>query len=247
MNNKHILIVDDEDQILRSIAVALQLDDYQVSTAKNGLDALKLLKSPDKQIDMVVTDIQMPVMTGIQMIDELEKSKISIPILVMTGFGTKDMVIEFLQKGVKDYIDKPFAPEAIKMRIERFFEKVQKKTIEDSPDWSQAEKFFVKKINNGVCLIRLICDYNQALQEELRYMLLKLQEERIEKICFDICAITEVDITFLNAITSFAAAHKLIFPNGSLEIININKDIMILFKAVGLIEMYNFRSMKETK
>lgn len=247
MNNKHILIVDDEDQILRSIAVALQLEGYQVSTAKNGFDALELLISPDKQIDMVVTDIQMPVMTGIQMIDELEKNKISIPILVMTGFGTKDMVIEFLQKGVKDYIDKPFEPEEIKNRIERFFQKVQKKMIEDSPDWSQAERFFVKKINNGICLIRMICDYNQALQEELRHMLLKLHEERIERICFDICAITEIDITFLNALTSFAAAHKQLFPNGTLEIININKDIMVLFKAVGLIELYNFRSMKEIK
>ena len=133
------------------------------------------------------------------------------------------------------------------MRIERFFQKVQKKTIEDSPDWSQAERFFVKKTNNGICLIRMVCDYNQALQEELRHLLLKLQEEKFEKICFDICAITEIDITFLNAFTGFAAAHKQLFPNGALEIININKDIMVLLKAVGLIEMYTFRSMKETK
>ena len=110
-SRKSILIVDDEINLLRSMAFTLKRNGYKITTATNGKEAFDLIVEFDrnkKSFDLIITDMQLPGLTGKQLIDELNFIKISVPILVITGHGDKNMVVELLNKGCRGYLDKPF-------------------------------------------------------------------------------------------------------------------------------------------
>ncbi len=109
----HILIVDDEEQTLRSMKVVLTGNGYKVSSATNGRLGLKAIYSNEttpERISIIITDINMPVMDGMVFIDEVRKFQRQIPILVATGFGNKEMLAELIRKGVSDFLEKPLNP-----------------------------------------------------------------------------------------------------------------------------------------
>ena len=126
MDKKHILLVDDEQNTLLTIQFILEVANYKVTTANNGKEALdKILeaKKSDDKIDLLVLDIQMPCLTGLELIDELNRLDINIPILVITGYRNKELVIELMRKGCGEYLDKPFDDEELIKRIAMLLEK----------------------------------------------------------------------------------------------------------------------------
>lgn len=120
MNQKHILVIDDEQNLLRTIEFILEAANYKVTTAVNGQDALAHIFANNNghaPIDLVVTDIRMPGLSGIQLLDQLNQSDMNIPVLVITAHGNKDLIIELMRKGCADYLDKPFDDEEFVNRV----------------------------------------------------------------------------------------------------------------------------------
>ena len=116
-----ILIVDDEPRLLRVLRLGLPEHGFNVLTASNGQEALKILF--DKHVDVVVTDIRMPVMDGVELIYEMERMAIKIPILVTTAYADVDTAVKTFKHGACDYIRKPFSVEELAASVKKAVEK----------------------------------------------------------------------------------------------------------------------------
>ena len=100
-----IMLVDDDQLILESLALLLDDYGYQVIVAKNGAEALNILENQSAQA--VISDIRMPVMGGIELAEHIRRLKPHIPILIMTAYAEVETAIDALQRGVFDFIMKP--------------------------------------------------------------------------------------------------------------------------------------------
>lgn len=109
----HILIVDDNIEMRTYIKELLQK--YNCSEASNGIEALEILKN--KPVDFIITDYMMPKMDGYQLIKEIKKLQITIPILMLTARGNLKDKLNILSLGIDDYITKPFSKEELIIRI----------------------------------------------------------------------------------------------------------------------------------
>ncbi|MFP6664219.1 MAG: sigma-54 dependent transcriptional regulator [Deltaproteobacteria bacterium] len=118
--NAQILLVDDEPNQLVTIERILGREGYLVSTARNARQALE--KMNDTAFDLVVTDLNMPVMDGMALLHEIETLAIHPPVIVLTGFGTVQSAVEAMKHGAADYLIKPCDPDELKMVIARQLE-----------------------------------------------------------------------------------------------------------------------------
>jgi DNA-binding NtrC family response regulator len=100
-----ILFVDDEESILEIASEYFQHKGYHVFTAKNGLEAVKILG--DEKINCCFTDINMPEMDGLELAEHLRKTDNTIPVIIMTGYPSLDNTIKTLKNGVVDFLIKP--------------------------------------------------------------------------------------------------------------------------------------------
>ncbi len=113
MENKvHLLIIDDEDIILKSCERILRKrEDLTIDTATNGREGLEKAKA--KKYDIVITDLKMPVMDGMEVLKTLRKEQPDVTVIIFTGFATVDTTREALKLGAFDYIPKPFTPDEL--------------------------------------------------------------------------------------------------------------------------------------
>jgi len=116
-----ILIVDDQERLLRVLRLGLKEYPVDVKTVNNGEDALKALF--DEAYDLVITDIRMPVMSGVELIYEIERYEMALPVIVMTAHADVDDAVKVFKHGAVDYIKKPFSVEELYSVIERVLEK----------------------------------------------------------------------------------------------------------------------------
>ncbi len=112
-----ILIVDDEDKMRTLLSMMLGKNGFTTDLADNGACALKLMEQ--KNYDLVISDIKMPVMDGGEMISAMREKKILTPAICITAFATIDSAVEMMQKGACDYITKPFESAKILMAVEK--------------------------------------------------------------------------------------------------------------------------------
>jgi len=117
--NKHVLIVDDEISICEVIGQYLKKNGYDVSLASSGEDAVELLAK--NSIDLIITDIKMPGMSGVDLLKHVKQEHQTLPVLMTTGFPTLDTAIEALKLGAYDYMTKPFHLEEIGEKVKRAF------------------------------------------------------------------------------------------------------------------------------
>jgi two-component system NtrC family response regulator len=106
-----ILIVDDEKNYLLVLSAVLEDEGYEVLTAPDGAEALAIQKSSD--LDLVVTDMKMPGMDGIELLEQIKARDPDLPVIMMTAHGTVDKAVEAMQKGAYSYILKPFDNERL--------------------------------------------------------------------------------------------------------------------------------------
>jgi CheY-like chemotaxis protein len=124
---KHILVVDDEREFQFSAEIALRKAGYRAEAAGDGLEALEKITGSEERsdpFDLIVLDIRMPRMTGIELLDEMGRRGIFIPVFVMTCFVEKGLARELEGKGCLDVIEKPFPPQELVGRIGELFAKV---------------------------------------------------------------------------------------------------------------------------
>ncbi len=113
-----ILIVDDEKDMLVLLKRIITEDtDHEVTTETSPVKALDLFKN--QVFDMVITDLKMPKMDGIQLLEQLKKREPDVSVVVMTAYGTIETAVEATRKGAYDYITKPFRRERILLTIEK--------------------------------------------------------------------------------------------------------------------------------
>jgi DNA-binding NtrC family response regulator len=118
---ERILVVDDEPNMLRLLKTILSdQTGYDVVTTNNPLEVSKLLQ--EDHFDLVISDLKMPLVDGIDLIDIIKKIDSSIPIIIITAYGTLETAEEAVQKGAYDFITKPFRKEAILITIRRALE-----------------------------------------------------------------------------------------------------------------------------
>ncbi|HDI46038.1 MAG TPA: sigma-54-dependent Fis family transcriptional regulator [Candidatus Omnitrophica bacterium] len=112
-----ILVVDDDPGLLETLTDALELEGYGVTTARAGEEALQILD--EEEVDLVITDIKMPGLSGMELLKVIKEKNQSLPVIVMTGFASLETAIEAIKQGAYDYITKPF-------EIEKFLHTVSK-------------------------------------------------------------------------------------------------------------------------
>jgi two-component system NtrC family response regulator len=112
-----ILIVDDEKNYLLVLSAVLEEEGYEVLTALSGLEALETQKSSD--VDLVLTDMKMPGMDGIDLLERIKAYDPDLPVIMMTAHGTVDKAVEAMQKGAYSYILKPFDNERLILYVKK--------------------------------------------------------------------------------------------------------------------------------
>jgi len=110
-----ILVVDDEPIMRDSLSDWLREDGYEVGTAENGPRALEMAKS--EQWDVLLVDLKMPGMDGIEVMQEVKKINKDTPVIIITAYATVDTAVKAMKEGAYDYIVKPFNPEEIGLTI----------------------------------------------------------------------------------------------------------------------------------
>ena len=115
-----ILVVDDEDIIRESLSFILRKEKYEVEEATNGKIAFKMLK--ESSYDLVITDLEMPEMKGIELLDELRKMNLQTNTIVITAYGSMETAIAALRSGASDYILKPVEFDELIIKVKKLFE-----------------------------------------------------------------------------------------------------------------------------
>lgn len=116
-----ILVVDDEVDMLSLIKLILmEKTDYEVVTTNNPLEVAHLLD--EKKFDAIVTDLKMPIMDGLDVVDAIRKKDGLVPIIIITAYGSVESAEEAVKKGAFDYITKPFRQEQLLISLKRALE-----------------------------------------------------------------------------------------------------------------------------
>jgi DNA-binding response OmpR family regulator len=125
---KHVLVIEDENDILYPIRYFLVKKGYRVSTAENGRRGWQLISqstSHSHPIDLIITDIMLPDITGLELLKKIREQDLDIPVLVITAFGNKDLLIRLMRLGCMDYLDKPFTSAALLQRVNDVFKRIE--------------------------------------------------------------------------------------------------------------------------
>ena len=117
----NILVVDDERGLREGCRLILESEGYSVDLATNGNEGLALLQQ--KTYDLIIVDLMMPGMGGLEMMDEIKKLGMDIIIIVITGFATIETAVEAMKHGAYDYVPKPFEPDQLSTVVNRGLEK----------------------------------------------------------------------------------------------------------------------------
>ena len=112
-----ILIVDDEKNYLTILTAILEEEGFEVLTVLSGQEALDIQKTSD--LDLVLTDMKMPVMDGIELLEHIKAIDPDLPVVMMTAHGTVDKAVEAMQKGAYSYILKPFDNERLIIYVKK--------------------------------------------------------------------------------------------------------------------------------
>ncbi|MCD4715313.1 MAG: sigma-54 dependent transcriptional regulator [Desulfobacterales bacterium] len=115
-----ILIVDDEKNYLVVLEALLGTEGYEIVTTDNAREAVRSVRESD--LDLVITDMKMPGMSGMELLEKCKKIRPELPVIMMTAYGTIEMAVEAMKKKAYDYITKPFNNEELKLIIKKALE-----------------------------------------------------------------------------------------------------------------------------
>ena len=111
-----ILVVDDDEALRESLALLLAAEGYEAVTAHDAPSALARLEEP---VDVVLCDVRMPGMDGLELLPELIRRLPGVPVLLMSAYGSGDLAVEALKRGAFDYLAKPFQPSEVLLAIKK--------------------------------------------------------------------------------------------------------------------------------
>jgi len=117
----NILIIDDNETIREGLAHTVRKMGHRPLMASRGDDGLGQLKSAG-EVDFVITDLRMEGMDGVEVLRQVQKRDPDVPIMIITAFGTVETAVEAMKLGAFDFLTKPFAPEVVRLKVERALE-----------------------------------------------------------------------------------------------------------------------------
>ncbi len=112
-----ILVVDDEINIREGLKKSLELDGFTPIMAEDGSEAFKIFKT--KEIDLVITDLKMPVMSGERLLKKIIETSSAIPVIILTGHGTVENAVDAMREGAYDFLTKPVNLNKLTLLIKR--------------------------------------------------------------------------------------------------------------------------------
>lgn len=119
---KRILVVDDEENARIALSKILSREGYDVASAGNGLEALNFLR--EREVELIITDINMPEMNGMVFLRELNKTHPASNVIMITAYGEVESYIEAMNLGAFEYINKPVKIDELKKIISKVFAKI---------------------------------------------------------------------------------------------------------------------------
>jgi len=156
-----ILVVDNDPKTLKVLQLRLQNEGYQIIMAKDGPEALKRYK--ESQPDLVLVDVNMPGMSGLEVLKELKSEREELPVIVMTAYGSEEVAVDAMKRGANDYITKPFNSkeicQVIRENLERSLLMINRNRLLEELKASSGE--LVNRIEE-------LERYNQELIESIR-------------------------------------------------------------------------------
>jgi len=125
--NHKILIVDDEEQVRKTIRLQLSAINYEIIEAEDGEKAIDMLNAENiLLVDAIICDVRMPKINGVEAVAYFRREYPSIPVIVLTGYPDVNLAVDFLKEGVVEYLVKPVEKEKL---IEVVTKTAQKRTI----------------------------------------------------------------------------------------------------------------------
>lgn len=151
VEKKNILVVDDEKEIAELIEIHLMSQDYNVTKAKNGVEALKLLD--ENHFDLVLLDVMMPKMDGKETLKRI-REKFNVPVIMVTAKTSEKDKVEGLTLGADDYVTKPIKPleliARVKAQLRRFTVLNPNKVETEEPNEISIRNLYVNKVTHEV-------------------------------------------------------------------------------------------------
>ena len=120
---KKILVVDDEENARIGLSRLLAQEGYIVDSVSNGFEALNYLRQ--QEVDLIITDINMPEMNGIVFLKELNKSFPRSNVIMITAYGGVESYIESMNQGAFEYLNKPVKVDELKSILKKFFKEAR--------------------------------------------------------------------------------------------------------------------------
>ncbi|MGK5094880.1 response regulator [Deltaproteobacteria bacterium TL4] len=178
-----ILIVDDEQHIQNMIKHFLLLKGHEVHIAANGQQAWEIFKEKEDGFDLILTDIKMPVMTGVQLLQKIRNKGHDVPIIIMTAYAEMDYTLTALRLGAFDFLIKPFPLEELAKSLAKLESlQTQKLELEDVIPYYRGRMEFeipsnTNLINGTVSLLqnlyRDLCEAYHLDSNQIRIALLE--------------------------------------------------------------------------
>ena len=122
---KRVLVIDDTKNIRNLLSTCLEIRGYNVITADNGVEALRIIKNKDININLIFLDIRMPGISGTELLKTIKEERESCPVIIMTAFATVKNAIECTKLGALVYLQKPFSTDRINSVLAEIEEKME--------------------------------------------------------------------------------------------------------------------------
>ncbi|MBF0244807.1 MAG: response regulator [Planctomycetes bacterium] len=243
----------------RAISYIFRKNQFEVLEAENGEEALSLLSEIEATggvIDLIITDIQMPKMNGLDLMDKLIAAKSRIPVMAITGYGNKKLLVELLRRGCCEYIDKPFEELDLLERVRELLKRNQnqagaplpsappveaaenkKTTTENTSSLPEASIASVDK-NEGHVVIHPTCDLVNGASEKFISLVMNSLNEDTRSLCFDLSAVKDMDDLGVGVFIVVARMASRTNTPMKLSLQGLQLELQPLFRSFRLLEHY---------
>ncbi len=199
-----ILTVDDSRTIRMIVKKAFKPYDCELSEAENGVEGLAVASKIHP--DLIILDITMPVMTGIEMLSRLkeEHDLKDIPVIMLTAESGKDNVMQIVKMGVKDYIVKPFKGEQLIERVSKILQLNQTADADDDKSSQNGPNFF--QVDGQFVILSLPQKVSRSVgarvETALKEKIARMTTAGLKKMIVDIGKVADVNMTTIQLIIS---------------------------------------------
>ena len=232
-DNVKILVVDDENGILDVTEGFFERKGYQVYTADNGETALGIINR--EKIDCIFTDINMPVMDGLELAEQIRQIDSTLPVVVMTGYPSLENTIQTLKNGVVDYLIKPVNLEQMELTLRRILRErglfvenlILKEEVERQERLRKLNNELVKKVEEVNTLNRVMEDFSaidSSYEIFNKVVRLGVEELKADLVFFHVYSEQDSPLVLVD---KAAAKHKTYPPSHAVDIPEAEKAFII--------------------